>query len=586
MSHMTKVYSVKTNLHPEWKPSSRFAPLSLRPLRTLLPSLVFHHICFMVACITALCIKKRVEKEHQAMQTLCYVYGLVFVALDSSLSLLRMLSHARRRRCEHVLRISPNDDCCHYILQNCAQIADDFGLRTLAPWAGLDLMMKVTVMFVFHSLESAHEEADHAIFVATMRAHETEVSPAVFAELKQAIGDPDDPLWRNWDLAGSAYFTYTLASTIGYGTFAPKTDGGKAFTICISGILIFAMAVLIRSTGKYFCLGLYGWRMRVLRFRVEKHFYNLVHQIHSVDPDETDSTPLTKGEIAELVSIMAEDRAFKIGALALTVAVSNVGNGEGELTRGELQKLFTLIWQRHVDRHMLGFNVCLLVIFGGVLPAISPPLPGWTHLDGLYWSVVTFTSVGFGDFVIESPTAGTRLHFPYSAGEAFPVDFSRWEKWLDPVYLFYISGVLILIGAVINSASDAISHKRVLYQVTQLISSAHHARVHLREAIAHTAHACKSHVFTPRRYSVSHKSHKLHMPHMPHKLHMPHVHMPHRPHILHMPPHASHASHASHSPHSPHSPGSPPHPPHPPHSSHMPITGQDEPLDRRDGRSQ
>jgi len=72
-------------------------------------------------------------------------------------------------------------------------------------------------------------------------------------ETKKLVWDmvPDPPSleFLNWDIASSVFFTTTLISTIGYGTFAPATGGGKAFTIIFSifGIIFFGYVLSLTS---------------------------------------------------------------------------------------------------------------------------------------------------------------------------------------------------------------------------------------------------------------------------------------------------------------------------------------------------
>eukprot|EP00966_Prymnesium_polylepis_P215529 4991105-Prymnesium_polylepis.1 len=39
---------------------------------------------------------------------------------------------------------------------------------------------------------------------------------------------------KNWTYIGGLYFIFTICTTIGYGTFAPVTTGGRAFTVFIA----------------------------------------------------------------------------------------------------------------------------------------------------------------------------------------------------------------------------------------------------------------------------------------------------------------------------------------------------------------
>ena len=47
-------------------------------------------------------------------------------------------------------------------------------------------------------------------------------------------------------LPGALYFVFTIATTIGYGEFAPVTDGGRLFTMVISFVTIGAFINVLR----------------------------------------------------------------------------------------------------------------------------------------------------------------------------------------------------------------------------------------------------------------------------------------------------------------------------------------------------
>jgi len=53
-----------------------------------------------------------------------------------------------------------------------------------------------------------------------------EISP--YLSGKDSVPDASDPFWN---LEGSAFFCWTIMTTIGYGDYAPKTDQGKIFVI-------------------------------------------------------------------------------------------------------------------------------------------------------------------------------------------------------------------------------------------------------------------------------------------------------------------------------------------------------------------
>ena len=48
---------------------------------------------------------------------------------------------------------------------------------------------------------------------------------------------------------------------------------------------------------------------------------------------------------------------------------------------------------------LVGFNAVCFVIFSLIPAAIFMAIEGWTYLESWYYTVVTLTTVGFGDYV-------------------------------------------------------------------------------------------------------------------------------------------------------------------------------------------
>lgn len=75
--------------------------------------------------------------------------------------------------------------------------------------------------------------------------------------------------------------------------------------------------------------------------------------------------------------------------------------------------------ERLFDRVVYPVGLFLILIFGGA--AVFSYLEGWTYLDSLYFSAVTATTVGYGDFVpITAPGKVFTIFFAFcTIGLAF-----------------------------------------------------------------------------------------------------------------------------------------------------------------------
>jgi hypothetical protein len=132
-----------------------------------------------------------------------------------------------------------------------------------------------------------------------------------------------DPDHLNWTFLGSSYFAMTLFTTIGYGTFAPQTSGGKAFT-CIFGVVGIA---------------LFGWYLAVVMPIMSKMEQWIVKRC----------TSSTDGKLAD-----------------------------------------------HYKR--LALNVVLCFAFTLTGSIFSHRNQNISYADGFYFSIVSLTTIGLGDF--------------------------------------------------------------------------------------------------------------------------------------------------------------------------------------------
>jgi hypothetical protein len=133
----------------------------------------------------------------------------------------------------------------------------------------------------------------------------------------------------NWEITSSIFFVMTIISTIGYGTFAPSTDGGKAFTaiFCFVGI------------------GYFGYTLTLV-----------------------------------------SDRAL--------IYVQKTAKRYATRDMNDEEQHYWFLKKSH--QLAILTTVCVMYVF--FLSAFGPLMMGWTFLESVYFAVVTFSTVGFGDY--------------------------------------------------------------------------------------------------------------------------------------------------------------------------------------------
>jgi hypothetical protein len=98
----------------------------------------------------------------------------------------------------------------------------------------------------------------------------------------------DNKYQNNWGLYSSSFFAFTVATTIGYGSFAPVTNSGKVFVIFYGLIAIpitGACLVVLADTVLYFM------RKLIATFSLNK----MKNAFHEIDADNSQS--LDKDEV-------------------------------------------------------------------------------------------------------------------------------------------------------------------------------------------------------------------------------------------------------------------------------------------------
>ena len=140
------------------------------------------------------------------------------------------------------------------------------GLKSFLQTASVIVAVTLLGNLVFSHLEVDTETQARADFTQRMLAlrDRYNMTTADFEDILDQIGTPlefdSDSQDRNWGAtnSNSALFVFTIVSTIGYGNFAPQTDGGKIFLMAYAAFGIPIVTACVGNLASQF-LGFVEW---------------------------------------------------------------------------------------------------------------------------------------------------------------------------------------------------------------------------------------------------------------------------------------------------------------------------------------
>jgi hypothetical protein len=256
------------------------------------------------------------------------------------------------------------------------------------------------------------------------------------AAVLSVLGEPPEFPWRNFDFYGSAFFCFTIITTIGYGTFAPRTTGGKLFTVFYMLVGIPLAAATYGSLAKSIIHTLFQPFVHKHRRTVRGR----IGEFHDVDTDDDSRVSLEEVKVALKKGLVRDAFGRPMSDAALERLIEAIDtDGESGLCPAE----FEMVCDRIADWGAHSFEIVLTVAFFLVtllLWAIILPFAladdGWEAVDGIYWAFITFSTVGLGDKTLP-------LHNDTSIHGLF-----------NFLLFIAISAELALLAAVITASAD------------------------------------------------------------------------------------------------------------------------------------
>ncbi|XP_014468067.1 PREDICTED: potassium channel subfamily K member 13-like [Dinoponera quadriceps] len=275
----------------------------------------------------------------------------------------------------------------------CGGLAEDNARFILLAVVLVAYMLAGAVLF--QRLESDFETRQAAEFwrvYHAFRRHHLRGSPSALQrlhELLYAYGNASTTgiinKRRRWDFPGSFHFVGTIVSTIGYGSTAPQTTAGKAAVVvygffgCSGGILFFNL--FLERIITFLAWILRSWHVRRLKRRLRRA--TLTSRRVSKSPSANKPS---------LPDILDDDD-------------NNVDLDQ---------------WKPSVYWVMLYLSVTSCII-ACCAAALYAPLEGWDYFDALYFAFVSFTTIGFGDYVSTQKPSYPHVHWYRFANFVFLV---------------------------------------------------------------------------------------------------------------------------------------------------------------------
>ena len=211
---------------------------------------------------------------------------------------------------------------------------------------------------------------------------------------------------HDWDWVGACFFCFTAATTIGYGNFTPQTGSGKAF------LVVYAFIAIPSCLNAFAEISDRVLDLLARRMRRSMMFEKRIHQAFSMF-DSDRSGKLDRGEVRNAMRILgySVDDADHGSALRESFERGFTAcdpDGDNALDLDEFRSFVLTVAPDAALKVELVLSKGYVVLFASAIFVAIVGLAtlafsafyaaeDWSGLDDFYFTIVTFTTIGFGD---------------------------------------------------------------------------------------------------------------------------------------------------------------------------------------------
>eukprot|EP01064_Diplonema_japonicum_P025557 TRINITY_DN36993_c0_g1_i1.p1 TRINITY_DN36993_c0_g1~~TRINITY_DN36993_c0_g1_i1.p1 ORF type:complete len:551 (+),score=103.11 TRINITY_DN36993_c0_g1_i1:45-1697(+) len=257
-------------------------------------------------------------------------------------------------------------------------------------------------------LESDNEKSNNKVLEEYVQ--EIKLTPEQITKLEDLglCSFPGEHTLR-WTYTGAVFYTLTVVTTIGYGSYAPRTLGGRIFTVFYAMFGISVIGLLLSNLANVIAALFQSVLRRISppRITVPQHVHDALRQEGNVDTHTLKSIIISVTETDE--KRWREDSEGKIFKDIVNMYKDSHGLFDREAVCKAVARWYeikqlvpvSITWQTF----FFFFSACGAWV--GIWAGIFSKLEGWGYFDSLWFTVITLSTIGFGDFAPE--TRGGRI---------------------------------------------------------------------------------------------------------------------------------------------------------------------------------